>query len=345
MPSVTPGAPDGQQAGRDHVDGCTGRLLVVGYVHRSEHTRTDCQQPLRAVCDAGCGAERFWRCDCSAATKCPDCAERRRRLVARLVDLGTRDALGRDGTWTYFLTVTAPGTTAGHRQWVQVGGAGVRRLPADRPVCGCEAVWESLQPGDWNRQESACWNRLRTALARRSGGLTYIGSVEVQDGKRADGRTGRGMLHRHVVLASATPLTAAEVGQLALSAGYGCVHDLQPIHDAGKAAWYISKYVTKSSGDRGEVPWRADVEVVDKRTGEITVRRLETIPTFRTWSSAQSWGYTLKGLREIARIQARARARYLRELQEALNAAGADGDKGHTVASCQPTRVGDPPTG
>ena len=58
------------------------------------------------------------------------------------------------------------------------------------------------------------------------------------------------------------------------------------------------KYVTKSSGERKNVPWRADV--VDQETGE--VRRMDTIPTFRTWSASQSWGYTLKGLREIARL-------------------------------------------
>jgi hypothetical protein len=137
------------------------------------------------------------------------------------------------------------------------------------------------------------------------GSLTYIGSVETQK---------RGLLHRHIVLNLNRPLLPAEVGALALAAGYGCVHDLQPIQNAQKAAWYISKYVTKSSGDRGNVPWRADV--VDHDTGEVRV--METVPTFRTWSAAQSWGFTLSGLREIARLQAQARARYLRELAEAL---------------------------
>lgn len=246
-----------------------------------------------------CGHQAFWRCDCSSAAKCPDCAERRRRLIARLVDLGTTDRLGNG--YTYFLTLTAPGDKE-HRQWVQ-------GKPRNRPECECHRVWEHTHRGDWNAAESSHWNRLRTALSRLTGGsLTYIGSVEIQEKRRDQ------MLHRHVVLNVDRPLLPEEVGQLALTAGYGCVHDLQVIQSASKAAWYISKYVTKSSGERQNIPWRADV--VDEETGETV--RMDTTPTFRTWSSARSWGYTLKGLREIARVQAQARARYHRELEELL---------------------------
>lgn len=311
MPSVTQAPRDDADSRCVARDGSTShRLRVVGYVHRSVHTRMDCAQPLRAVC-RDCGHQTFWRCNCSAAAKCIDCAERRRKLVARLVDLGTTDRLGRG--YTYFLTLSAPGEND-HRRWVQ-GKPG-----RNRPECDCHRVWETMQRGDWNAQESANWNRLRTALSRLSdGSLTYIGSVEVQE---------RGMLHRHIVLNVDRPLLPAEVGQLALTAGYGCVHDLQPIQSASKAAWYISKYVTKSSGDRQNVPWRADV--VDEDTGEIL--RLDTVPTFRTWSAARSWGYTLKGLREIARVQAQARARYHRELMALLESEGvAQGDQSSPV--------------
>jgi hypothetical protein len=316
VPSVTGQSDDGRVSRAPIPDGarlCSHRMHVVGYVRRAEHTRMDCAQPLRAVC-WDCGHQGHWRCDCSSSAKCPDCAERRRKLVARLVDLGTSQRLG--AGFTYFLTLTAPGENE-HRQWVQVGGAGVKRLPNNRPICGCEAVWSRKMRGDWNREESSCWNRLRLALSRLVGGsLTYIGSVEVQDGSRRSDGLGRGMLHRHVVLNVDRPLTAAEVGALALAAGYGCIHDLQPVRSAKKAAWYISKYVMKSAGDRGDVPWRA--EVVDTETGEI--RTLETVPTFRTWSAARSWGYTLRGLRDIARAQAAARSLYLRELEALLGA-------------------------
>jgi hypothetical protein len=269
---------------------------VVGYVHRSGATRVDCAQPLRVLCSE-CGHQEYWRCDCASSSKCPDCAERRRRLVARIVDLGTTHRLGKG--FTYFLTLNGPGEKD-HRRWRQGRGGN------DRPECDCHGVWEHQSKGDWNAQESACWNRMRLSLSRLTGGsLTYIGAVETQK---------RGVLHRHVVLNSATPVTPEEVGALAMVAGYGCVHDLQVIQSASKAAWYISKYVTKSAGDRADVPWRADV--VDQETGEI--RRMETTPTYRTWSSAQSWGFTLKGLRDIARMQARARAEELEELAAAL---------------------------
>lgn len=314
MPSVTAQAdrgPSTRPAVSDRAGSCSHRMHVVGYVRRSEHTRMDCAQPLRVVC-RDCGHQDHWRCDCSSSAKCPDCAERRRRLVARLVDLGTTDRLG--SGFTYFLTLSAPGEND-HRQWRQGRGG------HDRPMCECHAVWQRQQRGDWNKGESANWNRLRTSLSRLvEGSLTYIGSVEVQDGsRRADGR-GRGMLHRHVVLNVDRALLPAEVGALALAAGYGCVHDLQIVRSAQKAAWYISKYVMKSAGDRGDVPWRA--EVVDKDTGE--VRLMHTTPTFRTWSAARSWGYTLRGLKDIARVQAAARARYLEELAELLAEPPAD---------------------
>jgi hypothetical protein len=298
VPSVTETPGDGRELRAACPEGGHD-LHVVGYVHRSESTRLDCAQPLRAVCRR-CSFQAFWRCDCSSAAKCPDCAERRRRLVARLVHLGTTDRLG--SGYTYFVTLSAPGENE-HRKWVQVGGAGVPSLPRNRPACECHREWETSHRGEWNAQESSHWNRLRTALARSVDSFTYIGSVEVQE---------RGMLHRHLVINVDRPLIASEIGDAALAAGYGCVHDVQVIASAEKAAWYISKYVTKSAGDREGVPWRKDV--VDKETGEIRV--LETVPTFRTWSSAQSWGYTLKGLREIARLQARARAKYLAEFAQ-----------------------------
>lgn len=248
------------------------------------------------MCELGCGFQQFWRCDCSAESKCSLCAERKRRLLARVIDLGLSERVG--AGYTYFLTLTAPGSST-HRRWRQGrGGAG-------RPSCDCHD--NGLTLGEWNAGESGCWNRLRLALSRLTeGSLTYVGSVEVQE---------RGALHRHVVLNVDRPLFPEEVQALALTAGYGCVHDLQVIASASKAAWYISKYVTKSSGSRAEVPWVADV--VDQETGE--VRAMSTTATFRTWSAAQSWGYTMKGLREIARAQAQARAGYLADLAQLLS--------------------------
>lgn len=293
-------------------------MRVVGYVRPASHTRTDCIQPLRAVCDLGCGHEAFWRCDCSSEDRCGPCAERQRALLARVVDLGITDRLG--AGYTYFLTLTAPGFLP-HRRWRQ--GAQKR---GPRPSCDCHD--NGLTMAEWNPGESARWNRLRLALSRLvDGSLTYIGAVEVQK---------RGALHRHVVINVDRVLLPAEIQALALAAGYGCVFDLQVLTSAAQVSRYISKYVTKSSGARGNVPWLADV--TDRDTGE--VRTLHTTPTFRTWSAAHSWGFTKKGLRDIARAQARARDKYLREFAELLatDAGGlAPETAGHVHMSGPPT--------
>lgn len=301
MPSLTEPADSVRPSVRPRVGDCSHRMRVVGYVRPSSATRTDCVQPLRAVCEHGCGQESFWRCDCSSEDRCGPCSERKRRLLARIVDHGITDRIG--AGFTYFLTLTAPGRND-HRQWVQ------GKVRGQRPECQCHDNGQTL--GEWNGQESASWNRLRLALSRAvDGSLTYIGSVEVQE---------RGALHRHLVVNVDRALEPAEVQALAMVAGYGCVFDLQVINSAQKAAWYISKYVTKSAGARSDVPWVRDV--LDLATGE--VRSMKTSPTFRTWSSARSWGFTMKGLRDIARAQAQARAHYLRELEALLATDTAD---------------------
>jgi hypothetical protein len=211
------------------------------------------------------------------------------------VDLGITDRVG--AGYTYFLTLNAPGTSS-HKRWRQ--GRGGR----DRPPCDCHDNGKSLD--EWNADAAACWNRLRLSLSRLTGGsLTYIGSVEVQK---------RGALHRHLVINVDRVLLPDEVQVLALDAGFGCVFDLQVLTSGAKVAYYVSKYVTKSSGDREQVPWVSDV--VNKETGEI--RRMKTRATYRTWSAAHSWGFTKKGLREISRAQCRAREIYRREAAELL---------------------------
>jgi hypothetical protein len=296
-------------------------MRVVGYVRPASHTRTDCLQPLRAVCDLGCGHEAFWRCDCSSEERCGLCAERQRALLARVVDLGITNRIG--AGYTYFLTLNAPGV-APHRRWLQGKGTHQRNT---NPACECYLDGQNL--AGWNPGESACWNRLRLALARLTdGSLTFIGAVEVQK---------RGALHRHVVINVDRALLPGEVQALALAAGYGCVFDLQVLTSAASVARYVSKYVTKSAGARGDVPWLADV--LDEATGE--VRLMHTVPTFRTWSAAQTWGFTKKGLREIARAQARARDRYLTELAQLLAADVAGGlapeTAGHVHMAGPPT--------
>jgi hypothetical protein len=166
-----------------------------------------------------------------------------------------------------------------------------------------------MSVGEWNRQESACWNRLRTALTRERR-VIFLGCVEVQDGKRRRDGVGRCYLHRHVMLFSDQVLTHEEVQALALAAGYGCVLDIEPVASVEKAARYISKYVTKSSGARGVVPW----EWMNPTTGELIGKRA----TYRLWSSSHTWGVTMREIKATQALQARARARYLDELHAVL---------------------------
>jgi hypothetical protein len=129
------------------------------------------------------------------------------------------------------------------------------------------------------------------------------------------------MLHRHVVLFSDQVLHHDEVQALALSAGYGCVLDLEALESFGKVSRYLTKYVAKGSSDRPQVPWTR--WVADRATGELLLRKR---PTYRLWSASHRWGVTMKQIKSAQGAQARARARYLEEwgllLAEDVGAAG-----------------------
>ena len=274
----------------------------MGYVRRGPDTRLDCDQPVRAVCRA-CSAVEYWTCDTYA---CAHCGERKRRRLMQVVDMGSADQLGR-GRRGWFLTLTAPGRHD-HKRWYQ------GRRPTTRTDCGCHL--HGLTDGQWNAQESKCWNRLRTAWSREQD-VTFIGSVETQR---------RGMLHRHIVVFTEGHVEHADLQRIALAAGYGCVLDLEPLQSVQKAARYVAKYVTKSSAERAEVPWVR--ESIDETTGEIV--ELQTKATFRTWSSSRDWSVTMKALKAIASAQARARAQHLKVLAEVL---GTDQAVGSPAAS------------
>lgn len=315
MPSLTPTAHDEGHLGPSsrHGAGCVHgsghRMRVVGSVRSGVGSRLDCEHPLRAVCRE-CDHVEFWRCD---SYGCEPCGETKRKRLSRLVDNGAAIHLA-NGLVGYFLTLTAPGTRD-HRRWVQ----GKPRGP--RPACSCHE--HGLTDGSWNVQESACWNRLRTALTRHYE-VTFCGAVETQR---------RGMLHRHVLMFVSEALTFDEVQALALSAGYGCVLDLEPVRSADKAARYISKYVTKASADRTFVPW----ERLDHETGELVGKR----PTYRLWSSSRRWGVTMREIRSAQSAQARQRALYLRELQALLISDSSDTPA--AAAGPAPADKGSPP--
>lgn len=306
MPSVAEGAETGEgSALRVGVGDCTHRMRVVGGVQPGKGTRMDCERPLRAVCLAGCGQVEFWRCD---SYGCEYCGEVKRRRLHRLVDNGAAIHL-RNGMLGYFVTLTAPGTSE-HLRWYQ------GKRPARRQACDCHD--HGGTDGIWNAGESKCWNRLRTALTRDRQ-VIFAGAVETQR---------RGMLHRHVLLFTDRELLHEEVQALAIAAGYGCVLDLEPVRSVEKAARYIAKYVTKSSGERAAVPW----EALDEDTGEVVGKRA----TYRLWSSSRRWGITMREIRAAQSAQARARAMYLRELAQLLSEDQAAGHPPLEVAGAPP---------
>lgn len=290
MPSLTQtGDSNARPALRGGDGDCAHRMRMVRQVRDGSRVLgVECDQPLRMVC-RDCDHVEHWRCDTYG---CGPCGETKRRRLMRVIEDGASSHVA-NGLRGYFLTITAPGS-ADHRRWVQGKQRG-----RTRPVCECHH--HGLTNGAWNRQESACWNRLRTALARERE-VIYAGAVETQK---------RGLLHRHVVLFTDSHLAFEEVQELALRAGYGCVIDVEPLENPAKAARYVAKYVTKSTAERFAVPW-TKVEL-DHETGELV--EVGVRATFRLWSASQRWGVTMKQLRDIARLQASARAKYLRELQ------------------------------
>jgi len=290
-------------------------MRVVGSVRPGPGSRVDCDRPLRVVC-RDCDHLEFWKCDTYG---CEFCAPAKRRRLERLVHDGSLHQSD-TGLRGYFLTLTAPGTDD-HLRWYQ------GRRPASRPVCECHRHGQTL--GMWNAGESACWNRLRTALSR-TGVFQFVGAVETQK---------RGALHRHVVLFTDQVLDHAEVQRQAMSAGYGCVLDIEYLDSPKKAAKYLSKYVPKASVDRAVVPW--SVQVIDTETGEITEDGKR--PTYRLWSSSRHWGVTMKEIRSVAAAQARQRAMYLRELDELL--ASSSNPESRSAAQSAPADNGDDPPG
>lgn len=273
--------------------GGSHRARVVGYARGDHGRRIDCDRPLSVVCRE-CDARDVMRCNNHRASKCEPCSARYRVRVRRVAADGMRAVREVPGH-QYLLTVTAPAVEE-HLQWVP----GWDRR-SERPVCGCHGS-AAGGIGLWNAGASACWNRLRTSLRRLAPGLEYFRATETQK---------RGGLHFHIPLWSPVPLSVVEVQALALRAGFGCVVDLDPIGDVERAAGYVSKYVTKATDARDEVPW----DTIDKATGEVVS---VADARYRTWSSSRGWGMTMKVVRAAIREAARRRAEFLASLPVAV---------------------------
>lgn len=289
-------------------------MRVVGSVRAGEATRLDCERPLRVVCVSGCSRVEFWRCD---SYTCATCSEGKKRRLIRLIEdgAGYQDA---KGLRAYFVTLTAPGERD-HFRWYQ------GKRPRERVICGCHEHGQSL--AFWNTQESACWNRLRTAITRTAR-VQFVGAVEPQE---------RGALHRHVLMFTDAQLDYAEVQEQALAAGYGCVLDMQPLESRKQIARYLAKYVGKGASGRAKVPWLSVVvQDYDRHTGELI--EVSKPPTYRLWSSSRHWGVTMKEIKAAQGAQARQRAMYLRDLEALL-----DGQDSRSAAGLEPGSEGQEP--
>jgi hypothetical protein len=245
------------------------RLRVMGYLLGSRPVWLDCDKPLRVVC-RDCDHETRWRCDGHRSSRCKPCSARYRRRVGRVASSGTSRQTG----FQYLLTLTAP-------------GARFHRMPSG-DACPCTPPGGVDLPR-WNASHSARWNTLRTNLRRQNPGLEFFRGVEVQ---------ARGALHDHAMVWSPTPLRKRDLAGLALSAGFGHSLDLAECPPGSKrAAYYVSKYVTKATDSRHEVPWWG--QVIDYGTGEVTEGVVDG--RYRTWSMSRGWGLTMAAVRSEAR--------------------------------------------
>ena len=179
-------------------------------------------------------------------------------------------------------------------------------------VCPCTPAG-GVDLARWNASHSKRWNHVRTELRRQHPGLEFFRGVEVQR---------RGALHDHAMVWSPTPLSAKAIRAVALRAGFGHSVDLAPAAPGSKrAAYYVSKYVTKATDSREDVPWWGDE--IDYDTGEVTEGLVPG--RYRTWSCSRGWGLTMRAVRAQARervfeIRAGEEAALLALLQDQLGA-------------------------
>ena len=133
--------------------------------------------------------------------------------------------------------------------------------------------------------------------------LQYFRGVEVQ---------ARGALHDHAMVWSPVPLSKNRLRAMAIRAGFGHSLDLAPAPPGSKkAAYYVSKYVTKATDAREDVPWWSDsvIDQVDDVTGEIRFTEGQVPARYRTWSMSREWGLTMAAVRADCRAWVNARER------------------------------------
>jgi len=251
----------------------------------------DCARPLLRVCvRLGCGFQQFLPCKSPRSSVCGECSIRYRRRVQCIAKSG----LGRDGFFEYFLTLTPPGD----RQHCKKPGCDQAPY-CSHEQCECTGL-DGTDLARWNAQHGARFNHFRTRLRRElAPDLQYMRGCEAQDGKHLQAAdVGRMGLHDHLVMRTKHPLDVRDIRALAMAAGFGHSVKLVPIRAGSRAeAYYISKYITKSSDVRADVPWVADV--IDVETGEL-FEGVRVPGRYRTWSMSRDWGLSMADVRASA---------------------------------------------
>lgn len=255
-------------------------LTVHGYA-RSQHRALfdmqalDCLKPLLIACDS-CNSPAFlWRCSGHRSSVCKPCASRYRRRVRRIAESGLSH-WGSQGGHLYLITVTAPAEHRAHCKKAGCSGQG-DGVECNHVRCQCTPLGGVHLP-DWNASHSSRWNRLRTRLRQLHPDLVYMRGVEAQDGKHRDDGLGRSALHDHAVVWSPSRITVQEVRKIAVKAGFGHECDVASLTPGSKkAAYYVSKYVGKSTDVRAEVPWHRSLRAVPTPTVVGSTHRLGTV--------------------------------------------------------------------
>lgn len=236
-------------------------------------------------------------CGSSSRSVCGPCAVKYRRRVGRIFMSGHTDT---PTERLYGLTLTAPGAEQHCRRHRKCTGD----ILAECDMCPCTVAGGVSLPA-WNAVSGRRFNHFMTRLRQEYGDVQYSRGAEVQD---------RGALHFHLMIRCTALLAVADVRRIAIECGFGHSVDLdclKPIAGTGDveacgrkgkrqeryanvpaetrvfwAAFYCSKYVSKSADDRGTLPWLTG-------QGEIVTGN----GRYRTWTASRSWGLSMKALK------------------------------------------------
>jgi len=252
-----------------------------------------CDAPKLMEC-LHCNETVWIACGTSMAERCVPCSRRYRRRWARVLRSGTVDA---HGYRLFFLTLTAPGD----------------EMHIDtRTGAWCECTPPGgVNPAEWNALLAGNWSMFMVYFRRRYGqDSQYAKAVEVQMLRLK--RTGRGLLHLHVLIRCRTDVTHSveELRRLAIRWGFGHSMKVEPFRP--EHVFYLANYGTKACDDRQHI------DLLDRRTGEI----IHGPRHMRTFTCSRKWGETIGDVKRQQRAwfleQQAAEAEHEARILEAL---------------------------